>query len=115
MELVKHVVRIVVLMTPMMILPEAVFADVIPSKAKPKGDRAQVQGAMVDRGVAEGEARTLVSQMTPDDAAYFGGSPDRVQMVSGILFEEWIGAAILVVGIPLGIYGTMAAIRTYGN
>lgn len=115
MDLTKLVVRVLILTMPMLILPQSVFADVIPTKGKAKAAKSDVQGAMVERGIDGDDAVRLASQMTPDDAAYFSGRPERVQMVSGIMFEEWVGAAILVVGIPLGIAGTLAAIRIYGD
>lgn len=89
-------------------------ADVIPT-SNAAGDRAALERTLADRGVAPIDARALASTVNGSDAAYFAAAPERVQLVGGLLFEEWAGAAIAAVGVPVATYLLLRAVDIYGD
>ena len=90
-------------------------ADVIPTSPGAADDRAALERALTDRGVAAIDARAVASTVNAPDAAYFAAAPERVQLVGGLLFEEWAGAAIAAVGIPVATYLLLRAVDIYGD
>ena len=97
------------------LLPVSAYADVIPSKSKASKAKAGVARALQERGFDANHARALAGHVSPADADYFNAAPERVQMVSGILFEEWLGAAVAALGVPLATYFLLRAADIYGD
>ena len=81
----------------------------------PAQQNAGLQETIQDRGIEAPDARSLARAVTPEDAAYFASAPERVQVVGGILFEEWAGAIVGAVGIPVATYLLLRAVDIYGD
>jgi hypothetical protein len=94
----------------------ALRADVIPAAGPaPAAPRAELAKTLQERGLAAAEARMLAERVGPEDAAWFAQDPQRVQAVGGLLFEEWAGAALAAVGIPLAVYVLLRGSDIYGD
>lgn len=90
-------------------------ADVIPTSAAAPAERAALERTLADRGLPPIDARALASGVSASDAAYFADAPERVQLVGGLLFEEWASAAIAAVGVPVATYLILRATDIYGD
>lgn len=97
-----------------LILTPVLRADVIPA-APQAGPKPALEQTLVERGIAAPEARSMASAASSEDAAWFEDNPERVQAVGGLLFEEWMGAAIAVVGIPLATYILLRGVDIFGD
>jgi hypothetical protein len=93
----------------------ALRADVIPTAPDARAEKAAVERTLLRRGLEGPEARALAGALGAEDAAYFARSPERVQSVGGLLFEEWAESALALVGIPVVAYLIMRAAKVYGD
>ena len=87
------------------------LADVIPTRRVERNAAAEqkVKARLEQLGVAPQEADRQVSDLSPQDAAYFAQNPDRVQAAAGLYWYEWLGglafAAVVAAVILIRVYG----------
>jgi hypothetical protein len=87
------------------------LADVIPTRRVERNAAAEqkVKARLEQLGVGPQEADRQVSDLSPQDAAYFAQNPDRVQAAAGLYWYEWLGglafAAIIAAIILIRVYG----------
>jgi hypothetical protein len=83
------------------------FADVIPSKyaEKDPAARAAVQARLEALGAGAAAAERKVQRLAPDELAFFGRDPGRIQPAGGLYWYEWtLGGAVLGGLSVLGIW-----------
>ena len=82
------------------LLSQPCWADVIPSKrARQSGDGNKVACGLEKTGLAPAAATHEARQLTQGDLAYFATGSDRVQVVGGLILEELLFGALLLVAI----------------
>jgi tetrahydromethanopterin S-methyltransferase subunit B len=68
------------------------LADVIPTRRIDRNSAAEqkVKARLEQLGVTSQEAERQVSNLTPQDTAYFAQNPERVQAAAGLYWYEWV-------------------------
>ena len=79
------------------------FADVIPSRRAEKNSATEqaLKSRLEQVGLSAPEAEHQVGELTDREVAYFGQNPDRVQLVGGLYWYEWLAGATILTGIVL--------------
>ena len=104
--------RVVATLSVLALMAAPLFADIIPPSYESKSDaRVKVQSQLTELGLKSENAKLRTQGMTSDEAAYFAGNVDRIQ-VSGqelwagqtdMMWYEWIGGVIALGGTIGGI------------
>lgn len=87
------------------------LADVIPTRRIERNAAAEqkVKARLEQLGVPSQEALRQVSDLTPQDTAYFAQNTDRIQAAAGLYWYEWLGGLLFAV-----LIGAIIIIRVYG-
>jgi hypothetical protein len=89
----------------------AVSADVIPTKLPSQKDqiaRAAVEQRLVELGSDAKEAHDQVAILSDEVVERYADSPESVQVVTGLYFEEWLLGGVflgLLIIIAMGLGG----------
>jgi hypothetical protein len=75
------------------------FADVIPSRrteANPTAEQA-LKARLQQVGMTSTDADRHIGDLSPQEMAYFGQNPERVQVAGSLYWYEWVGGAVVAV------------------
>lgn len=74
------------------------YADVIPSRPakSDRQSRAKVAGELRRRGISAIDTAAHVRALSGSDLRYFAGDARRVQLASGLTWEEWVIGGTMV-------------------